>query len=179
MAEDVVLQQTPAGVGITHQALSPKLGGGWHTMWWTGPSEKHERAVCWTTYPEEAALFPTAAGAADAFTALGSTCYRVPAPQLALDDVADTNLVNRSDDWWAGYRAGVDADHAANCTDLHGQVATLRAELVRERLTADQRVTDVVAEMRRQIRVVERQRDAARTELAQTATPTLEEADRA
>jgi hypothetical protein len=65
---NVAFHHSPRGVGITEQALSPKVGGGWHTLWWSGPEPDHPG--CLTFGPEgRAAVFPSEQDAADAFEA--------------------------------------------------------------------------------------------------------------
>jgi hypothetical protein len=69
-------------VVITHQALSPKLGGGRHTMFWTGPHPDHPHGAYWHTDVRQAATFPTEVEAVDAFAACRLRGYELPAPQL-------------------------------------------------------------------------------------------------
>lgn len=76
------------GYGITHQALSPKLHGGWHTMWWTGPDVDRPTVNSSTNVTAAAVTFPTAAAAVDAFTAAVPD-VDVAAPQLDLLDGGD------------------------------------------------------------------------------------------
>ncbi|QYN41027.1 hypothetical protein K1T35_47655 (plasmid) [Pseudonocardia sp. DSM 110487] len=91
MPEDVALHQRPDGVAITHQALSPKHGGGWHTMWWTGPDPRHPNAAAWSTDPARGAVYATEGEAVDAFSALGNPLYRLSAPQLQIADLEEAH----------------------------------------------------------------------------------------
>jgi hypothetical protein len=84
MAEVVELQHRPDGIALTHQALSPKHGGGWHTLWWTGQDPRYPAAANWSGDPSRAAVFRTEAEAVEAFAALGNSHYQLPAPQLLL-----------------------------------------------------------------------------------------------
>jgi hypothetical protein len=59
-------------VGITERAMSPKIGGGWRTLWWwwwSGPDPDNPGSLVFG--PEDrAGVFATEQEAADAFEAV-------------------------------------------------------------------------------------------------------------
>jgi hypothetical protein len=73
---EVALEWRAGGVVVTQQALSPKIGGGWHTLFWNG-------ARTWTTFVDDAALFPTVEAALDALRR-SQIEYRIEPMQGAL-----------------------------------------------------------------------------------------------
>jgi hypothetical protein len=80
---EVTAHQDRGGVYVTQEALSPKLGGGWHTLYWRGLDSQHPGAAIWGGHPDQAARFPTVDAALDALAQL-VTPYRVAPIQDAL-----------------------------------------------------------------------------------------------
>lgn len=78
----------------------------------------------------------------------------------------DADLIGRTSDWWAGYRAGCEAAHAERCSGVEADRNELRDELVEVQAAWEHRLHDHQTEYGRQIRALERrlriERDGAK-----------------
>lgn len=76
--------------------------------------------------------------------------------ELQHDDRAPSDLVDRSDDWWAGFRAGVTSAHAETCSATSAERDHLREQLAAADRFAEQRIRDLQDETARSIAGLER-----------------------
>jgi hypothetical protein len=66
------------GLVVTRWALSPKLRGGWHLMFWTGIHKAHPECAYWSTDPAAAARFATVDDVEAALATLDDECVVAP-----------------------------------------------------------------------------------------------------
>jgi hypothetical protein len=85
--EEVALEPRAGGTVVTIQALSPKLGGGVHTLIWTGPAGSARGRGSGHPPPIRPAVFPTVDAALDALLGMIPR-YRIGPVQLALSGPA-------------------------------------------------------------------------------------------
>lgn len=96
-------------------------------------------------------------------------------PDLPAAEDDPAALIDRSDDWWAGYRAGAETRHAAHCAAIEAERNLLSTTLAEAKKGFERRLRDLQTEWGRRVagyeRLLKRRKAAAEQDAEDQLVP--------